>query len=93
MSASGPAHERDIVLANEIGLHARPAAMLARTLTGLTADVTVRFGDREADARSVLALLGLGAGRGDRLTVSARGADAEQALSRIERLADDNFGE
>ena len=90
---SGPALEKDIVLANDIGLHARPAAMLARTLTGLTADVTVRFGDHEADARSVLALLGLGARKGDRLTVSARGADAEEALTRIERLADDNFGE
>jgi PTS hybrid protein len=90
---SGPPHEKDIVLANGVGLHARPAAMLSRTLTGLTADVTVRFGDHEADARSVLALLGLGARKGDRLTVAARGADAEEALTRIERLADDNFGE
>lgn len=90
---SGPVRENDIVLANEVGLHARPAALLARTLTGLTADVTVRFGDHEADARSVLALLGLRARKGDRLTVSARGADAEEALSRIERLADDNFAE
>lgn len=90
---SGRVREQDIVLANEVGLHARPAALLARTLTGLTADVTVRFGDHEADARSVLALLGLGARKGDRLTVSARGADAAEALSRIERLADDNFAE
>lgn len=92
-SRPGPARETDIVLGNDVGLHARPAALLARTLTGLTADVTVRFGDHEADARSVLALLGLGARKGDRLTVSARGADAEEALSRIERLADDNFAE
>lgn len=90
---SGAGERMDLVLDNEIGLHARPAAQLARTLTGLTAEVTVRFGDRDADARSVLALLGLSARKGDRLTLTATGPDAAEALRRIKRLADDNFGD
>lgn len=92
-SDSDAARQLDVLLRNEVGLHARPAALLARTLTGLTAEVTVRFGDREANARSVLALMGMGARKGDRLTVSASGPDAAEALLRIERLADDNFSE
>ncbi|HKN96396.1 MAG TPA: HPr family phosphocarrier protein, partial [Pseudonocardiaceae bacterium] len=92
-SATGPAEQAEIELTNEIGLHARPAAQLARSLTGLTADVTVRFGDHESDARSVLGLLGLGARKGDRLVVSARGPEAAEAVRRIRQLADDNFGE
>jgi PTS hybrid protein len=91
--AAGPAQETEIVLTNDIGLHARPAALLARSLTGLTADVTVRLGTKEADARSVLGLLGLAARQGDRLVVSARGEQAAEALARIRQLADDDFGE
>ncbi|HEX5121073.1 MAG TPA: dihydroxyacetone kinase phosphoryl donor subunit DhaM [Pseudonocardiaceae bacterium] len=93
VSSPGPADEAEIELTNEIGLHARPAAQLARSLTGVTADVTVRFGDQTSDARSVLGLLGLGARKGDRLVVSARGEQASEALRRIRQLADDNFGE
>ena len=91
--AVGPGQETEIELTNDIGLHARPAALLARSLTGLTADVTVRLGDKEADARSVLGLLGLAARKGDRLVVSARGEQAAEAITRIRELADKNFGE
>jgi PTS hybrid protein len=92
-SAPGEVETAEIELTNEIGLHARPAAQLARSLTGVTADVTVRFGDKESDARSVLGLLGLGARKGDRLVVSAGGEQAAEAVRRIRQLVDDNFGE
>lgn len=85
--------EAEIVLTNDIGLHARPAAQLVRSLTGLTADVTVRLGDKSADARSVLALLGLAARKGDRLVVSASGEQAAEAVARIRQLVADEFAE
>ncbi|AUS79873.1 HPr family phosphocarrier protein [Actinoalloteichus sp. AHMU CJ021] len=81
------------VLRNEVGLHARPAALLTRSIAGLDADVRVRFGDGEVDAASVLALMGLGAGRGDTVTVSATGPDAETALRRVTDLVERNFDE
>ncbi|HEX4705395.1 MAG TPA: dihydroxyacetone kinase phosphoryl donor subunit DhaM, partial [Pseudonocardiaceae bacterium] len=61
---AGPVASADMVLANEVGLHARPAAMLARSIAGLDAQVTVQLGDQRADAASVLALLGLAAAKG-----------------------------
>ncbi len=95
--ASAPAEvatvTTEVELTNEIGLHARPAAVLARSLTGLVADVTVRLGDKQSDARSVLGLLGLAARKGDRLVVSASGEQAQEAVDRIERLVADGFGE
>jgi phosphoenolpyruvate---glycerone phosphotransferase subunit DhaM len=91
--ADEPAVEAEVELTNEIGLHARPAAVLARSLTGLSADVTIRLGDKESDARSVLGLLGLAARKGARLVVSARGEQADEAVRRIERIVTDNFGE
>jgi PTS hybrid protein len=90
---AGRSAEAEIVLANDVGLHARPAALLARSLTGLSADVTVRFGDKHADGRSVLALLGLTARKGDRLLITARGDQADEAVARIKKLADENFAE
>lgn len=90
--ASAPA-EVAITLTNEIGLHARPAAMVARAMTGFDASVTVHFGDMTADGRSVLALMGLGARGGDQVRVSATGPQAGEALQTFQDLAADNFGD
>ena len=83
----------ELVLRNEVGLHARPAALLARTLTGLEASVSVDLGDSRADAASVLSVMGLGARKDDRVVVHATGADAEQAVERIRGLVERNFDE
>ncbi len=93
-----PAPERaaettTVRLGNEIGLHARPAALLARTLSEVDAQVTVRFGESTADGRSVLALMALGARKGDELVVSATGAAAAEALRAVEDLVARNFDE
>ncbi|HEX7661565.1 MAG TPA: dihydroxyacetone kinase phosphoryl donor subunit DhaM [Pseudonocardiaceae bacterium] len=87
----GEERETEIVLTNEIGLHARPAALLARSVAGLDADVTVTFGDQSVASDSVLGLMALGARAGDRIRVSARGAQAAEALRRIEDLAQRGF--
>ncbi|PRX49250.1 phosphocarrier protein HPr /dihydroxyacetone kinase DhaM subunit [Prauserella shujinwangii] len=83
----------ELTLANDVGLHARPAALLVRSIAGLDANVRVRLGGDEADGQSVLALMSLGARKGDRIEVSASGAQAEEALRRIEALVERNFDE
>ena len=83
----------ELELANEVGLHARPAALLARSLAGLQASVTLTLGDKEADAASVLGVMGLGARKGDRIVMRASGPDAQKAVQRIVDLADRNFDE
>ncbi|GAA0533599.1 PTS sugar transporter subunit IIA [Saccharopolyspora subtropica] len=84
---------QELELANEVGLHARPAALLARSLTGLQANVTITMGDKEADATSVLGVMGLGARKGDRIVLHANGPDARQAVERILDLAKRKFDE
>jgi phosphoenolpyruvate---glycerone phosphotransferase subunit DhaM len=83
----------ELVLNNEVGLHARPAALLARSLTGLQVNLTVTLGDKEADGGSVLGVMGLGARKGDRIILRASGPDARQAVQRILDLAGRNFDE
>lgn len=88
-----PTVSAEIVLTNEVGLHARPAALLVRSIAGLDADVLLRFGEDEADGKSVLAVMGLGAPGGAHLEVRASGKDAEEAVRRVEELAERGFDE
>ncbi|HEV3356660.1 MAG TPA: dihydroxyacetone kinase phosphoryl donor subunit DhaM [Pseudonocardiaceae bacterium] len=88
-----PAVQAAFVLTNGVGLHARPAAQLARAIAGLDAEVTVRHGEQSADAGSVLGLLGLDARAGDTIAVTARGTQAGEAIERISTLVETNFGE
>jgi PTS hybrid protein len=87
------AAEVELELHNEVGLHARPAAVLVRTLSEFDAEVTVRLGDQEADGHSVLALMSLGARQGDRIRLRASGPQASAALEKAKELVDGNFGE
>ena len=89
--ASGESVE--LVLRNDVGLHARPAALLVRTIASLKADVTVYHNGQQADARSVLALMGLSAVGGDTIKVVADGPDAAEALRRIGKLVEIEFEE
>lgn len=84
---------RELSLNYPSGLHARPAGEWARVAGRFQARVHVRCGDTVADAKSVAALLSLGAARGAQLRLSAQGSDAAAALSTlsatIARLGDE----
>lgn len=90
---AGLGERAEMELTNDIGLHARPAALLARSLAGLDAEVTVALGEKQADARSVLAVMALAARYGDRIEISARGPQAAEAVRRIAGLVTTNFRE
>ena len=77
------------VLRNPLGLHARPAARLARVAAGFDAAVTVDG----ADASSVLALISLGAVGGAELAVAATGTQARAALAAVVAEIEEGFGE
>ncbi len=75
--------ETTVVLPEEVDLHARPAAELVRAATPFDAQVRIVIDDEEADAKSLLAVLGLGARRGTALRLRAQGEDAAAALSTL----------
>jgi phosphotransferase system HPr (HPr) family protein len=72
-----------VALPAGVDLHARPAAEFVKTAMGFESKLTVASGDREADAKSLLAILGLGAKRGTTLRLSADGDDADAALDAL----------
>jgi phosphocarrier protein HPr len=75
--------ERQLRLPSEVALHARPAADFVRTAMGFNADILVIKGDREADAKSLMSVLALGADGGSELLVRAEGDDASGAVDAL----------
>ena len=72
-----------VVIASEAGLHARPAAVVAATARRFSSDVRLVKEGREANARSVVSIMMLEVGRGDAVTVVARGEDAAAAADAV----------
>jgi phosphocarrier protein HPr len=75
--------ERVVTLPPGIDLHARPAAQLVRTAVGFSAEIAVAVDGREANAKSLLAVIALGATAGTPLQLRASGQDAAVALNAI----------
>jgi phosphocarrier protein len=84
---------RDIEIINRLGLHARAAAKLVHTAARFNSDVKVRKGDEEVDGKSILGILLLAAGKGTTITVTAEGADEDEAMQSIQKLIADKFDE
>ncbi|WP_138445193.1 dihydroxyacetone kinase phosphoryl donor subunit DhaM [Sinomonas susongensis] len=87
--AAEPSESAVLTLSNRTGLHARPAAVLAGRLSQLDAEVTING----VDAQSVMALMALGAKKGEQLVVEASGADAARAVSLVREQVEQGFGE
>jgi phosphotransferase system HPr (HPr) family protein len=75
--------ELTLVVADPAGLHARPAAKFVQAASRFESRIVIRNGDREADAKSLIALLGLVIRPSSEITLSAVGPDADAALSTL----------
>lgn len=75
---------RDVVVGSRIGLHGRPAAIVVKTAQAQQATVRISTGEKPpVDARSIIAVLSLGAHGGDTVTISADGDGADDALAAM----------
>lgn len=84
---------RNLIIVNELGLHARSAAKLAKTAQEADRGVWLQSGDHRVDAKQVLDILTLGAGQGDHITVGIEEVEDMATLERIVALINAGFGE
>jgi phosphocarrier protein FPr/phosphocarrier protein len=91
--AGDEAFERTIRIDAAHGLHARPAARIAVLLRPFRAEVSLVVGERTANARSTVAMLGLGVKYGDQLRVAGRGSDSKAAVDAVAGLIEGGLGE
>ena len=78
--------EKEVTVVPEQGLHARPAALFVKTAKGYSSDIKVSKDGKEANAKSSLNLMTLGAKQGDKLTIRAEGEDEEAAAEALAEL-------
>ena len=89
----GPDLTKDFQVSNKLGIHARPAAMFVKTATRFTCDIFVEKDGERVNGKSIMGLMMLAAGPGSRLTVSAKGQDAPEAIAEIDALMKRKFDE
>ena len=84
---------RELLVSNKLGVHARPAALFVKTANRFASDIFVEKDGEKVNGKSIMGLMMLAAGPGSKLTVSAHGQDASQALAELETLIIRKFDE
>ena len=85
------ASEAEIV--NKLGLHARAAAKFTHVASGFQSEIWLSRAGRRVNAKSIMGVMMLAAGKGSTVRIDAEGADAEAALKALTGLIADRFGE
>jgi phosphocarrier protein FPr len=83
----------EIVIQNQTGLHARPAKVLVNLSKQFKSDVSIQYGPKRVNAKSMVSVLTLGATCGSQVTIQTNGEDEEQALARIEEAILNKLGD
>ncbi len=83
----------ELVIENQSGLHARPAAAFVKTANRFRAEITVTKDGDSVNGKSIMGLLTLAAARGTKLVIEIEGDDATEAVDAIRSLVEGNFNE
>ena len=83
----------ELTIVNKLGLHARASAKLTQVANVFKSEVWLSRNGRRVNAKSIMGVMMLAAGKGASVTVEAEGADADAALRAIQQLFADKFGE
>ena len=84
---------RSVQVTNPLGLHARAAARFVHLATRFTSQIRVARESKVMDGKSIMGILLLAAARGMTITISADGADEQDAIAALCQLVDSGFGE
>ncbi|AQP51411.1 phosphoenolpyruvate--protein phosphotransferase [Tessaracoccus flavescens] len=82
-----------IIVPNPTGLHARPTATLVNLAKRYRSDIRLRRGDDSANAKSIVSIMGLAVGRGEKVVVTAHGSDAAEAVAEVAKAIREGLGE
>ena len=84
---------KDVVINNQVGLHARPATFFIQKANEFKSTVWVEKEERRVNAKSLLGVLSLGIVGGTEIRISVDGSDEEAALAALVELVETGFGE
>jgi phosphocarrier protein len=85
--------QKDLIVSNNLGIHARPASMIVQTATKFHSDISLEKDGVSADAKSIMSVMMLAAAHNSTVTVRASGKDEKAALVAIEEIFNRKFNE
>jgi phosphocarrier protein len=83
----------EVQIVNKLGLHARASAKLTQVASAFRCEVWLERNGRRVNAKSIMGVMMLAAGKGATITVDAQGEDADAALAAVLKLIADKFDE
>ena len=84
---------KDVVIQNQVGLHARPATFFIQKANEFKSLITIAKDERKVNAKSLLGVLSLGITKGTSVIISADGPDEQEAIDALEVLVMSNFAD
>ena len=81
----------DYVIKDKVGIHARPAGILVKEAKKYESKITIRKGDKSAEATKLMAVMGLGVKCGNTVTVEVVGADEDTAYESVKTFFKENL--
>lgn len=81
----------DYVITDEVGIHARPAGLLVKEAKSYDSVIRITKDGKSAEAKKLMALMGLGVKKGDTVTVSVEGGDEEAVAAKMEEFFKSNL--
>ncbi len=85
--------QSEILIKNKLGLHARASAKLSQLASQYPCEVWLARNGRRINAKSIMGVMMLAAAKGVTITVETNGEQEQEAMSAIQQLIDDYFGE
>ena len=83
----------DFLISNQLGIHARPAALIVKTASRFDSEITIEKDGSRVSGKSIMGLMTLEASHGSKLRIIIQGEDAEQAMDELQALFASKFGE
>jgi phosphocarrier protein len=85
--------QREVEIRNKLGLHARASAKLTQLAARYQSEVQMSRSGRKVNAKSIMGVMMLAAGKGSKVVIETEGPDEEDAMEAIVALIGDCFGE
>ncbi|MBQ2754624.1 MAG: HPr family phosphocarrier protein [Clostridia bacterium] len=86
-------YSKDVLVCNQVGLHARPVTFFIQKANEFKSSIWVEKDDRRVNAKSLLGVLSMGITRGTSINIIADGSDEELAVNSLVDLISSNFAE
>jgi phosphocarrier protein len=85
--------QTEVEIVNKLGLHARASAKLTQLASGFQSEIWLTRNGRRVNAKSIMGVMMLAAGKGAKIGIETDGSDADTAMQALQKLITEKFGE